>query len=250
MNTLFIGKNFVELPAVASTNTFALDLLSSRPADGTVIFTSNQFAGRGQQGSTWLGAPGDNIALSVILYPHFLLAARAFSLSKAVAVAVRDAVQVFLPDALVEVKWPNDILVQRRKIAGILLENQLQGSILSSSVVGIGLNVNQTDFSDTGYGRPTSLRAETGKGFLLQNVLDEVLAQLERRYLALRAGRLDGLERDYLHALYGYQERIRVSIDGHIQEVMPMGVDPQGRLVVEDGGKFRYFGLKEITFVL
>lgn len=250
LNTLFVGKNFVELPAVDSTNSFALGLLASRPADGTVVYTAHQYAGRGQQGSAWLGAPGDNIALSVILYPHFLPAMQAFSLSKAIALAVRDTVQHFLPEALVEVKWPNDILVQRRKVAGILLENQLQGQALASAVVGIGLNVNQTDFDTPGYGSPTSLQAEAGQPFALPQVRDELLAQVERRYLALRAGRLDTLNHDYLHALYGYQERVPVRIDDQTLEVMPMGVDPQGRLIVDDGGKFRYFGLKEITFLL
>jgi BirA family transcriptional regulator, biotin operon repressor / biotin---[acetyl-CoA-carboxylase] ligase len=250
LNTLFVGKNFVELPSVDSTNSFAQELLPTRPADGTVIFSSHQFAGRGQQGSSWLGAPGQNIALSVILYPYFLLADRAFSLSKVVALAVRDAVQHFLPDALVEVKWPNDILVNRRKIAGILLENQLQGNTLSSAIVGIGINVNQIDFPGTGYGQPTSLSAVAEHPFDLHTVLDEVLARLEQRYLGLRAGKIDRLEYDYLHALYGYQERICVEIQGIEMEVMPLGVDPQGRLVVEDGGKLRYFGLKEISFVI
>lgn len=250
MNTLFVGKNFVELPAVDSTNTFALALLESRPADGTVIYTRHQFAGRGQQGSAWLGAPGENIAVSIILYPTFIQATRAFVLSKAIAVAVRDTVQHFLPDSLVEVKWPNDVLVDRRKVAGILLENQLQGSLLASAVVGIGLNVNQAQFDDAAYGRPTSLRQHAGRGFVLQEVLDMLLSQFERRYLAIRAGRLDGLEHDYLHALYGYQEEVPVHIDGSDTHVMPMGVDAQGRLIVQQAGKLRHFNLKEIAFLL
>jgi BirA family transcriptional regulator, biotin operon repressor / biotin---[acetyl-CoA-carboxylase] ligase len=250
LNTLFVGKNFVELPAVDSTNTFALDLLASRPADGTVVYTAHQYAGRGQQGSAWLGAPGENIALSVILYPRFIQAMQAFSLSKVVALAVRDTVQHFLPEALVEVKWPNDILLRRRKVAGILLENQLQGNVLASAVVGIGLNVNQTDFSQGAYGMPTSLQAEAGRPFALDQVRDELLARLERRYLALRAGRVETLDHDYLHALYGYQELVPLRIDGEVVTRMPMGVDPQGRLIVEEGGKFRYFDLKEISFLL
>lgn len=250
MNTLFIGKNFVELPRVDSTNSFAAGLLDTGVPEGTVISAREQFAGRGQQGSPWLAEPGTNLALSIILYPHFLLPSQVFGLSKAVACALRDTVQHFVPGEEVLIKWPNDILLNKRKTAGILIENQLATSKVSSSIIGIGLNVNQVRFEDEGYGQPTSLHLEAGWAFQLEAVRDHLLAQLERRYMALRNSNWDGLEREYLHRLYGYQEDIEAVIDGELQKVVLIGVDTHGRLGVNVGGRLRYFGLKEISFPL
>lgn len=249
MNTLFLGKNFVGLPKVDSTNAFLAGLIHAAPAEGTVVFSAHQTQGRGQQGNTWLSEPDQNIACSVLLHPRFLSPAKIFQLNKAVALALAQALQSLLPGQEILIKWPNDILLNRRKVAGILLENQLGSTMVINSIVGFGVNVNQTKFGE-GYGQPISMASAAGQEFELQMVLERILEQLEGRYLALRAGKTEALEHDYLHLLYGFQEEIPLMIDGERKMAMPVGVDTSGRLAVQVDGGMRYFGIKEIAFIL
>ncbi|MBK9336717.1 MAG: biotin--[acetyl-CoA-carboxylase] ligase [Lewinellaceae bacterium] len=130
-NTLFIGKVYHRFDALPSTNDYARELLAkSKPPEGTVLRAASQSAGRGQYGSRWLSAAGQNLTLSIILYPKWLQVAEQFRLSEAVALAVRDTVVAALPHASgagVLIKWPNDVYLSDRKIAGILIQNALNG---------------------------------------------------------------------------------------------------------------------------
>ncbi|HYH55846.1 MAG TPA: biotin--[acetyl-CoA-carboxylase] ligase, partial [Anseongella sp.] len=130
-----------------STNNFAKELVAnSGPVpDGTVIMAEGQYGGRGQADNTWLSEPGKNLTFSLILNCEFLPPAEQFCLSMAVSLGVLGTVKRELgKEALI--KWPNDIYFGAKKLGGILIENVLMGSLLRSSVTGIGLNVNQTHF--------------------------------------------------------------------------------------------------------
>src|ERR1035441_10550859 len=146
MQTLFIGKNLITLDSVASTNNFAKDMLSNtRPVEGTAIMAKEQYAGRGQMGNAWETESGKNLTCSFILYPEFLEADKQFFLNMAVALAVKDFCEHVLHDEI-KIKWPNDIYYHDKKLGGILIENSISGNKISSSVIGIGINVNQTAF--------------------------------------------------------------------------------------------------------
>ncbi len=233
-----------------STNTFAASLLDSRPVDGTVVFAQHQSEGRGQQGSRWHAEQGLNLTFSIILFPDFLAARQIFLLNKLVTCALRDVVAAYLPDAQVLIKWPNDLLVNRKKISGILIETSLEQDRLRSAIIGIGLNVNQLSFESGLHGRATSLAAEAGKTFDIRAVLDKLLEHVEARYLAIRAGRSATTEHDYLQHLYAYQEDSMVEIAGERKSAHIVGVDADGRLAVQDGGKLYFYGVKEIKFCL
>lgn len=251
MNTLFIGKNLLTLESVDSTNTFASALLGGRPAEGTVVRALHQTAGRGQQGSQWHAEPGANLTFSLILYPTFLDLRRIFLLNKMIAVALRDTVAALLPaDRLVQVKWPNDILVDRRKVAGILIETGVHSDRLRSVIVGIGLNVNQSGFDPSLHGQATSLAVALGRPLVPEDVLAVLLAQVEAGYMALRAGRFEGIERSYLQHLYAYQEDTRIEVGGVERLLHVVGVDADGRIALQDGQKLYFYGVKEIKFIL
>ena len=127
-------------------------------AEGTVVLAKEQTSGRGQVNNTWESSYGDNLLMSIVLYPEFLHAGNQFLLSKFVSLAIVDFLSYYLEN--VTIKWPNDIYVGNKKIAGVLIENSLRGAFISSSVVGIGLNVNQTEFSSS-IPNPTSLKNES-----------------------------------------------------------------------------------------
>ncbi len=210
MNTLFVGKNLLELSEVDSTNAFANQLLSSQPAEGTVVRAAYQSAGRGQQSNVWLSQANANLTFSLILHPKFLAPQRAFALNKVVSLALHQCIQELLPDRTVSVKWPNDILVDGKKVAGILIENHLDQHGIKASIVGIGLNVNQVNFPDELSGKASSLSLEAGRQFDLDAVFTSLLEHLESLYLQLLSGKTERLDFGYLQALYGYGEQIRV----------------------------------------
>ena len=240
----------MQLPAVDSTNTFAASLLEGHPAEGTVVVSPQQTAGRGQQGSKWHAAPGMNLTFSIILYPRFLAARQIFLLNKLIACALRDTVAALLPDALVQIKWPNDLLVNRRKISGILIETSIEQDSIRSAIVGIGLNVNQLHFDTALHGQATSLALEGGRMLDTKAVLDGLLERIEARYLAVRGGRAAATEHDYLQHLFAYQEDTLLEIANQTRLVHIVGVDADGRIAVQDGEKLYFYGVKEIKFVL
>ena len=126
---------------LSSTNTYATELLAkTTPSEGTVISAGFQEAGRGQIGSSWTASAGKNLLLSVIPYPRWLAARQQFTLSQAVALAVADTISS-ATGKMAEVKWPNDVYLEGKKLAGILIQNSLSGTYLQNAVVGIGLNV-------------------------------------------------------------------------------------------------------------
>ncbi|MEL6588833.1 MAG: biotin--[acetyl-CoA-carboxylase] ligase [Bacteroidota bacterium] len=250
LKTLFTGQHWIRLQETISTNTHALQLLAEKPVEGTLITAEFQSVGRGQKGNTWLAPPSVNLLMSLIYYPSFLPLSRMFSLSKAVSLGVLDAVKVYLPSANVRIKWPNDLLIDKHKVAGILIENQLEGSILKASVIGIGLNVNQQHFAPELGDYPTSMRRYTEAALSREDVLQSSLETIEARYLQLKAKQQAQLDRDYYDHLYGYQEAIPMADEQGEFEGIIVGVDHQGKLAVQRGQKLHYYDFKELRFLL
>lgn len=202
-----VAETLIELDETDSTNTWIRECLAGRPdrpepVHGLVVSARSQTAGRGQRGNSWESAPGMNLTLSVLLAPSAVEAAGQFAVSEAVALAVAGTVREFLgsDSAPVSVKWPNDIYVADRKIAGILIENIVSGRRLLWSVCGIGLNVNQTCFlSDAP--NPVSMAMIAGHRFSL----DDVRRTLTARLLSLAGSCLivpDGNSLAALHTSY------------------------------------------------
>jgi len=249
INTLFIGKVFLHFPTLDSTNKYAADLLAkTKPAEGTVISTADQYAGRGQIGSNWESVAGQNSTFSVILYPHFVPVRQQFMLNQAVALAVRDAIASVL-DLPVNVKWPNDIYVNDKKVCGILIQNSIAGSTLQNSIVGIGINVNQTHFSSRAT-KASSLRLETGQAHSPDDLIAACCEELEHRYLQLKNGHKEELKADYFQHLYRYQEEAWFAkADGTKFLGIITGISPIGQLEVQTADGLATFDIKAISFL-
>jgi BirA family biotin operon repressor/biotin-[acetyl-CoA-carboxylase] ligase len=136
----------IHLPEVDSTNNYLLRQLAQGVdyPDGTVVYTTVQSCGRGQQGNSWESEPGRNLAFSLLLKPTFLPVTMSFALSELTALAIAETLDEYVPGFLI--KWPNDIYHDDRKAVGILIENRLSGRTLSHSIVGVGVNLNQRVF--------------------------------------------------------------------------------------------------------
>jgi len=216
---------------LGSTNSLARELLHSGiPADRTLVTADRQTAGRGQRDRKWFSEAGANITCSYILRPQFLPAQRQFLLGAAVALAVRDTVIGLLPGAAhaVSIKWPNDILISRAKVAGILIENSLRGSVLDTAIVGIGLNVNQGHFPD-GLSA-TSLSLCSGEKWDAEQVLRELDRQLGFQYERLRGLRQAEIMADYNHRLFGTARLVTIGVNGRPQQVEVLGAMDSGLL--------------------
>jgi len=246
--TLFTGQQLIWLPECESTNTKAQTLVVKNSAtEGCTVITDKQTAGRGQRGNRWEAVAGENLTLSVVWFPSFLVANDQFQLSQAVALAVHDwAGSLLGPDPALRLKWPNDLFFGGQKLGGILIENTVSGAKIQSSIVGIGLNINQQNF---GIPTATSFGKLTGRHYVLPPLAMSLLESLERRYLQARAGQRALLRADYLRVLYRYEEWHPYEVAGRRVVGRIVDVDEAGRLIVEMDGKLQRFGLQEIKFV-
>ena len=247
-----IGSHILELATVDSTNAMAArGLESGSLAHGHVVWALEQTEGRGRRGTAWQTGPGLDLACSVVLEPGELKASEQFLLAKAVAVAVHGVVAGCLATAgkdpaRARIKWPNDILVDRAKIAGVLLENELRGALVATSIVGIGLNVNSAVFADAL--QATSLRNETGTQHVLPEVLQRVCAAMETEWQRLLQdpAAVASAYSAQLWAKGRFTEFIR---DGEPWQARALDVDAQGRLVVEGReGEVAALGMERLRF--
>ena len=246
--TLFIGANRVSLETVDSTNVYAKNLVSEkRPPEGTLVTASTQSAGKGQAGSSWLAEPGMNLTASYILYPTFLSADKQFFLNMAVSLAVRELCEEITGHEI-RIKWPNDIYHKNKKLAGILIENTISGSQISSSVIGIGLNVNQSHF-DPDLPNPTSVKLITGHDRPIAIVISKLNSYIEKYYLQLRQLHFNFLDKAYMVNLYRYHQTASFSRNGQVFKGEITGVTKEGRLIIESGGKELRFGMKEVEYL-
>lgn len=252
MKTLFVGQNSIHLKSVDSTNSYASELLVRiNPPEGTVIYTFEQRNGRGQRGNSWESEANKNVASSFIFFPAFLPVGKQFLLNKIIALSVADLMAELLhsPDKTheIKIKWPNDIYIDNKKIAGILIENALRENNIQNAVVGIGININQTKFSN-GI-NATSMSLLMNKEFDLKLVLSHLCELIEARYLQLKGNKLERIDTAYLQQLYQLNEWCYYSSDNQLFEGRIIGVSAIGKLLVQlKTTEIKEFDLKEIKF--
>ncbi|WP_235854066.1 biotin--[acetyl-CoA-carboxylase] ligase [Mucilaginibacter terrenus] len=239
----------MSLKEVDSTNNYLKDMLSnSKPVpEGTVIMAETQFAGRGQQNNVWHAQPGKNLTFSLLLKPSFISPQQQFDLTRAISLGVYDALYPLLRDRL-KIKWPNDIYFGDRKLGGMLIENMIQGGQIKSSVIGIGINVNQDNFPVES-GAPVSIRQILQRDYELQQILSQICSHIEGWYLKLKAGNLTFIREKYLACLYRLNEEHLFRSNNQVFTGEITGATVIGQLVVLSNGEEKLYNLKEIEFL-
>jgi BirA family biotin operon repressor/biotin-[acetyl-CoA-carboxylase] ligase len=246
-NTLFIGQKLIYVPECHSTNTLLNELNEkSDLPEGAVLITDNQTAGRGQRGNSWEAEAGKNLTFSILLKPKFLEPRNQFQLNMMVSIALAEAIGS-VTNLDIKVKWPNDLFTGDKKVGGILIENQLLGSSLSSSIIGIGVNVNQEQFNNPG---AASLLNITNKMYSLEVIFLNILESIERAYLELRSARPGDLRERYLNSLYRYHRPHQFTSNGEKFTGTIRDVDENGQLCVETDEGIKVFAFKQIGFVI
>jgi BirA family biotin operon repressor/biotin-[acetyl-CoA-carboxylase] ligase len=232
-NLLPIGHAFIELGSVDSTNNYAMAQAAAGSAvHGTLYFARDQWAGKGTRGRTWTSKPGENIILSAVLEPVALVSSQVFALSAGVALACHDLFSRYAGAEATRIKWPNDIYWGDRKAGGILIENSFRGDRWAFAIVGIGININQTEFPETAR-NPVSLRQITGKSYDSVQLARELGACLDQRYHELEAG-ISGPVAQYNSRLYRLGQEVRLRKDNAVFDTVITGVSAQGQLLAKD----------------
>lgn len=238
------GFDVLEYEKATSTNTLAEELPLAQLKDKMVILTWRQTQGRGQAANKWESIPDKNISMTVVFKPQRLEAGKQFAVSMVIALGCMDFVRRYVDE--VSVKWPNDVYVGERKIAGILIEHRIAGAFIQSSLCGIGVNINQKEFfSDAP--NPVSLWQLTGKELPLKQVLEELLECIGRRYEEVYDS--GNLEKDFLQNMYRSSGAFTWEDETGRFEASIAGIDEYGQLVLKDtGGKEKIYAFKEVKY--
>ena len=241
--------NIIKLSAIDSTNSYLKRLVKEGIAqEGQIISTDNQTQGRGQQGASWQFQKGKSLAFSILKQFDGLPVKNQFSLAMATSMGVQKALQkLSVPD--VKIKWPNDILSDQKKLCGILIENSVQGSTIKDVIVGIGLNVNETHFTDLP--NASSMKLSTGHHYNRDQVLQELAKTVLNELAALET-----LDKAVLKDLYEAQlfRRNEVStfknVAGTVFKGTLLGVTAYGQLRIKTAdNRTAHYGLKEVSLV-
>jgi BirA family biotin operon repressor/biotin-[acetyl-CoA-carboxylase] ligase len=244
----FPGHRLILQDEVLSTNNYATRLLASEKVEeGTIILTFRQTKGRGHGKNVWESEDFKNLTFSLVLFPGFLPSNMQFLLSQVVSLGLFD----FLSGKTsgVAVKWPNDLLIHGKKVAGILIENSISGENLQSSVVGIGININQIAFPDH-LPHATSLAIETGKEYPLEETCQLIVSDIMKWYRLLKDRQTDIIEERYLKHLFRMGEKSQFRMKDQLFEAQIQGIDEYGQLLLKNSsGEIMVFPFKSVEMI-
>lgn len=233
---------------VISTNHYLAHLPNNdNLPEGFMVVTDFQKSGRGQAENVWESERGLNILCSTWFSFEFLEPVNQFYISKAAAIACKELLG-FLGSA-VTLKWPNDIYVGDKKAGGILIENSIVGNSITNTIVGIGLNVNQTKFSDA-LPNPVSLKMITGEIYNLQNLVKELQLYLIHWFNILQDRQFELIDEAYVESLYRKTGKWPFRVGNSVFEAEISNVLSSGQLVLKTNEGEKTFWFKEVEFVI
>ena len=237
---------FTILDTVDSTNNYAMEQVHGGLAKhGLAWFTKEQIAGKGQRGKSWSSEKGKNIVMSIVLEPQKLQIVNNFYLSAAVATTCFEFFNSYAGEET-KIKWPNDLFWRDRKAGGILIENKYQGKIWKWAVVGIGINVNQTKFTDF-LNKPVSLKQITGKTFKTVDLAKELYDLLVKNLALLKSE--EKVLAEYNEHLYKVNKTVTLKKGNFQFETVIKEVSPEGLLITVDAIEHQ-FDFGEVEWVL
>lgn len=246
-NDEFGVKNPTWLPTCHSTNTYVHEWLKGNDCeDGWLVYTFDQTRGRGQAGTSWESEPDKNLTFTKVYKLPFLIPKDQFLLNMAVSLGIVQFLNEM--DIKAEIKWPNDIYVGRKKIAGILIENQLRGAQFRYSAIGVGLNVNQNSFNVI---KATSMMLVVEKQYDLQDSLKKLCGCLDTQVSRLHI-ESQKIKEEYIEKLF--QKNIIATykslVGSMVFEGILKGINDKGNLIIDTEWGPVEFGFKEIDFMI
>ena len=240
--TIFVGKYFKELESVDSTNSFAAELVKKNEAKhGMIVFTNKQILGKGQRNKCWVSEPYKNLTFSLIVKTDYLKISNQFYLSMAISIALLEYTNKRLEGLKLsaKIKWPNDILINERKVAGILIENTVIGNQLDWSVIGIGYNLNQEEFdlNEATDFKPISLKNLLPIENNVASELQDLSLFIEKWLIKLRKSEYSHIKHKYISNLWNFGKSIEFALpDGSLKIGKIIEIDDFGNLLIKYSG--------------
>ena len=234
---------------IDSTNAYLQRKHSEADIRNWVVSANEQTAGKGMGSNSWESEAGKNLTFSLAVDMSFLPAEKQFLLSKAVPLGIIDVLDNILPNEKLSIKWPNDIIYENRKLAGILINSTIKANMMDVSIIGIGLNVNQMQFKDWPT-HPISLKQITSETYDLQPLLEQIV-----EHILINVKQLNNapavIEQDYLKRLFRYRTWADYEVEGKIVRLFMTGIDKFGRLqLLDEQQKMFCYEIKQIRFLL
>ena len=218
-----------------STNVYLYDKISEKhDISDTVVVAAHQTEGRGMDKNRWESEAGKNLLFSIALNVNFLEASNQFKISQAVSVAIIETLSQFNDNQKLSIKWPNDIYFGDKKLVGMLIQNTIEGRMMGISIIGIGLNVNQLNFSKD-IPNPISLKMITGKDFDLDNLLNMLIINIKKSVESLRSEKnQEEINEKYISKSYRFGIWADYFYKNKIKSLKINGFDKYGRLLLID----------------
>ncbi len=247
LKTKTFGNKIYTFQTIDSTNNCGKVLASVGATEGVVVIAEEQTAGKGRLGRTWQANPGENLTFSLLLRPR--VSADALNLLPLyIAVAVAEAIERVSP-LKVECKWPNDLLVNNKKIGGILIEGSVKENIVEHVVIGLGINVNQTQFSGDFKTKATSLRLESRQEVDRTKLFREIISLLETQYKGYAKTAFRSVIPLWEKRSTMLNKSILVSQSGNVYSGTVKGLSPEGGLVLDTNGSTRILFAGDVTIL-
>lgn len=242
-----IGNHITILDSIDSTNNYAMQKINEGLAeDGNVWLAMEQTAGKGQRGKKWDSIYGENILLSIALQTNLINVHHQFRLSATIATACRFFIQKLIKSP-VYIKWPNDLYINDNKTGGILIQNIIQGHKWKWAVVGIGININQTDFPPDIY-NATSLKLTEKKDFNILDLSSNLLETINNYWQRLICNQWKNIFEEYNHFLYKRDKQVYLKKENTITCCTIEKVNEQGMLQIKENKKV-YFNIGEVVWI-
>ncbi len=247
MLSSFFIKNQIKLNEIDSTSKFLLDLYKSTNIDAPVVVTADyQSKGKGRESKSWESEKGKNLLISVLL-EHKISLQDQFKFSVIISLAIVDFLSIYIKEG-VSIKWPNDIMINDKKIAGFIIENIVKNTVVYTSVLGVGVNINQKIFNVFSP-LATSISLENNIENDLIQIKEDFLSCLEKRYKSLNT--TTNFLKEYNDLLYKKNKNLSFEINKKKNNARIVGVDDSGKLNLRfNNKKVKKFSENSIRFLL
>ena len=247
LETELIGRNFIYCDEIESTNTELLVGKQQYKKNGTVFLAEKQLAGKGRKGRTWQSARGLNLTFSILLMKDVVAGININHLNLAASLAVASAIEN-LHQLKTELKWPNDVLIDKKKVAGILTETSIKGTKIERAVIGFGINLNQTVFQGDFNFPPTSLKIELKDDIDRENMLAEILNNFEELLLDLES-KPKAILNEWRNKCQMIGDKITITENDKIKTGIFHDIDDDGFLLLKKADSIEKIHFGDVSFV-
>ena len=240
----YVGQKIIHLTSVDSTSNYTANLVKDgKISSGAVILSDIQTEGRGQRSNTWQSLPFENLTFSFLLKPSNLSNILPITINHCVSLALAEFMLVY--GLKPQLKWPNDIYVNNQKIAGILIENNFNSGVVTNSIIGVGVNVNQTSFDSL---KATSLALLKNEKYPIKGILFDIIFELNKQFHLFETTSSEAVKERYDMNLWKINELVRFTIANNHKQGVVLGTTTDGNLLVQFKDEILSFRNGEISF--